>query len=214
MIFERVQRSGEYDLQSLARFTALINLKLQHRFLWLAGTSQWAEKESLTVIPRWIWEVKYPCSKQGRVRGSKGNADPGHHNSHLSAGCGLLHSVPCRRDGHPCTRGRTAPRLGQVQLFILCVYYQEGLARAQRHGASSLLLWSGSVPLSLSPSGTHGGPVPGPAHWRLSPFSQLLLKLRDPETLVAWRWWPPGFSFMKPYSRASDLRKKRLVGRE
>lgn len=34
MIFERVQRSGEYDLQSLARFTALINLKLQHRFLW------------------------------------------------------------------------------------------------------------------------------------------------------------------------------------
>ena len=97
--------------------------------------------------------MKYPCSKQGRVRGSKGNADPGHHNSHLSAGCGLLHSVPCRRDGHPCTRGRTAPRLGQVQLFILCVYYQEGLARAQRHGASSLLLWSGSVQLSLSPSG-------------------------------------------------------------
>lgn len=33
MIFERVQRSREYDLQSLAWFTALINLKLQHRFL-------------------------------------------------------------------------------------------------------------------------------------------------------------------------------------
>ena len=32
---------------------------------------------------------------------------------------------------------------------------------------------------------THGGPMPGPAHWRVSPFSQLLLKLRDPETLVA-----------------------------
>lgn len=32
---------------------------------------------------------------------------------------------------------------------------------------------------------THWGPVPGPAHWRVSPFSQLLLKLRDQETLVA-----------------------------
>lgn len=77
----------------------------------------------------------------------------GHQNSHLSAGCGLLHSVHCRRDGRPCTKGRTALRLGQVQLFILCMYYQEGLAREQRPWASSLLLWSGSVPLSLSPSG-------------------------------------------------------------
>ena len=62
---------------------------------------------------------------------------------------------------------------------------------------------------------THGGPVPG---WTSSleglTFLTTPAEAKGSRNTCSWRWWPAGLSFMKPYSRASELRKKRLVGRE